>query len=136
MTTPTTTQQEWAHLAWAIGARELGVQIDQLDLEWAERVYGDQARQFIHNYDTLMTLRAGPDTTSPPPLAAWAHESIPETAEGFARAVQALLIDRELIKDLDVRDEQIACLAIDYAAQFLPSGIVYPDGTSVVFPGP
>ena len=81
-----------------------------------------------------MTLRAGPDTSTPPPLAAWAHESIPETAEGFARAVQALLIDRELIKDLDVRDEQIACLAFDYAAQFLPSGIVYPDGTSVVFP--
>ena len=136
MATPTATEQEWAHLAWAMGARELGVDIEQLDLGWAERVYGDQAREFIHNYDTLMTLRAGLDTTSRPPLAAWAHESIPETAEGFARAVQALLIDRELIKDLDVRDEQIACLAIDYAAQFLPSGIVYPDGTGVVFPGP
>ena len=136
MTTPTTTQQEWAHLAWAMGAREVGVHIDQLDQEWAERFYGEQARQFIDNYDSLMTLRAGQHTGSPPPLAAWAHESIPETAEGFARAVQALLIDRELIKDLDVRDEQIACLAIDYASQFLPAGIVYPDGTSVVFPGP
>ena len=136
MTTRTTTQQEWAHLAWAMGAREVGVHIGQLDLEWAERVYGEQARQFIDNYDSLMTLRAGQEAGSPPPLAAWAHESIPETAEGFARAVQALLIDRELIKDLDVRDEQIACLAIDYAAQFLPDGIVYPDGTSVVFPGP
>ena len=136
MTTPTTTQQEWVHLAWAMGAREVGVDIDQLDLEWAERVYGEQARQFIGNYDTLMTLRARPATSTPPPPAGWAHESIPETAEGFARAVQALLINRELIKDLDVRDEQIACLAIDYAAQFLPDGIVYPNGTSVVFPGP
>jgi len=50
----------------------------------------------------------------------------PGTADEFARAVQALLLDPELVKDLDIRDEQIACLAIDYAAQFLPGGIRYP----------
>ena len=60
MTTPTITQHEWAHLAWAMGAREVGVDIEQLDLEWAERVFGDQARQFIANHDALMTLRFGP----------------------------------------------------------------------------
>jgi len=129
MTTPTITQHEWAHLAWAMGAREVGVDIEQLDLEWAERVYGDQARQFIANHDALMTLRFGPDTAAPLPPArarAAAAGSIPETADEFARAVQALLLDPELVKDLDVRDQQLACLAIDYAAQFLPEGILYP----------
>lgn len=126
MTTPTITQHEWAHLAWAMGAREVGVDIEQLDLEWAERVYGDQARQFIANHDALMTLRFGPDTAAPPAAQAPAAGSIPETADEFARAVQALLLDPELVKDLDVRDQQLACLAIDYAAQFLPEGILYP----------
>ena len=65
-----------------------------------------------------------PGTAAPPP--AWAAGSIPETADEFARAVQALLLDPELVKDLDVRDQQLACLAIDYAAQFLPEGILYP----------
>jgi len=127
MTSPTITQQEWAHLAWAMGAREVGVDIDQLDLEWAERVYGDQARQFITNHDALMTLRFGPDTVpAAPPIPARDDGAIPETTDDFARAVQALLLDPELFTDLDVRDEQIACLAIDYAAQFLPGGIRYP----------
>jgi hypothetical protein len=127
MTSPTITQQEWAHLAWAMGALEVGVDIEQLDLEWAERVYGEQARQFITNHDALMTLRFGPDTVpTRPPVSARADGSIPETADEFARAVQALLLDPELVKDLDIRDEQIACLAIDYAAQFLPGGIRYP----------
>lgn len=127
MTNPTITQQEWAHLAWAMGAREVGVDIDQLDLEWAERVYGDQARQFITNHDALMTLRFGPDTVpAGPPIPARTDGAIPETADDFARAVQALLLDPELVTDIDVRDEQIACLAIDYAAQFLPGGIRHP----------
>jgi hypothetical protein len=121
MTTPTITQQEWAHLAWAMGAREVGV--EQLDLEWAERVYGDQARQFITNHDALMTIRFGPETP------ARVDGSTPETADEFARAVQALLLDPELVTDLDVRNEQIACLAIDYAAQFLPAASATPPGT-------
>lgn len=126
MTTPTVTEHEWAHLAWAMGAREVGVDIEQLDLEWAERVYGDQARQFIANHDALMTLRFGPDTAPPPPAQARAAGSIPETPDEFARAVQALLQAPELVKDLALRDEQIACLAIHYAAQHLPEGIIYP----------
>ena len=109
-----------------MGAREVGVDIEQLDLEWAERVYGDQARQFIANHDALMTLRFGPDTGAPPSARAPAAGSIPETADEFAREVQALLLDPELVKDLDVRDQQLACLAIDYAARFLPEGILYP----------
>jgi len=124
MTTQNTIQ-DWQHVARDTAAWDLATDRhddDQEFTDWADLQFGEQARQFIAMHNSLMTFRFGPDTVPAP----WARGSIPQTADEFARAVQALLLHPELVKDLNVRDEQITCLAIDYAAQFLPGGIRNP----------
>ena len=122
--------QDWQHVARDTAAWDLATDRHDDDGEftdWADLQFGEQARQFIAMHDSLITFRFGPDTVPTAPAAPTRpNGSIPETADEFARAVQALLLDAELVKDLDVRDAHIAELAIDYAARFLPGGIRYP----------
>ena len=136
MTENATYPQEWHRLAWAIGAEDLATdepryadtdQDEEAEAfrSWAEHVHGAAARTFIAAHDTLMTIRFGPET-SPDPFTytADATDAAPETAEQFARQVQALIDAHD--DDWEIRDDQIVTLTTKYAAQFLPGGLRFP----------
>jgi len=140
MTEHTTTYpQEWHRLAWAIGAEDLATdepryadtdQDEEAEAfrSWAERVHGATARTFIAAHDALMTIRFGPETSPDPFTDTAATDSAPETAEQFARQVQALIDAHD--DDWEIRDDQIINLATTYAAQFLPGGLRFPSVAS------
>ena len=140
MTGHTTYPQEWHRLAWAIGADDVATdeprypdtdQDEEAEAfrSWAERVHGAAARAFIATHDALQTIRFGPET-SPDPFTdtAAAIDSAAETAEQFARQVQALIDAHD--DDWEIRDDQIVTLATRYAAQFLPGGLRFPSVAS------
>lgn len=132
--------QEWQRLAWAIGAWDLqqDAPVDndlsneaEMFRQWAESAHGPAARKHIATHDALMTIRFGPETTPESPQRAedpWVTAPIPaqtkqlDTAEGFAREVQRILIDHD--DDWQVRDEQLIAAVVRYAGQFLPGGQV------------
>lgn len=123
---------EIQRVAWALGADDCATDVppdtdtsdDSADFrQWAERVHGPAARMFVMAHDALQTARFGPET-SPDPLTADNTESTPETAEQFARQVQALIDAHD--DDWEIRDDQIVTLATRYAAQFLPGGLRFP----------
>lgn len=126
---------EWTEIqrvAWALGADDCATDVppdtDTSDdsenfRQWAERVHGPAARMFVIAHEALQTARFGPET-SPEPFTTDNTESTPETAERFARQVQALIDAHD--DDWEIRDDQIVTLATRYAAQFLPGGLRFP----------
>jgi hypothetical protein len=143
----TITPQEWRRLAWAIGAADLSTdeptypdtahdEEAEAFRSWAETTHGATARDFIATHDALQTIRFGPETSPTPwdgPAGGWPDppydlevepDLTPDTAEQFARRIQAIVTEHD--DDWEIRDEQIVALATKYAGQFLPGGLVFP----------
>lgn len=107
--------QEWQRLAWALGAEDCATDepTDETDPEtagwrdWAERVHGARAREFIAATDVLNRIRSTP---APKPHATeGGRVRLSDMRDAWSRTISAA-IDSHGIPD----DTQLFSIATDY----------------------